>query len=676
MSKRVVISLLLFHAFLSDGALAIGDEWLLERFSSRWTAIRKEMVDLESRLNELPSVTVEDFGGMRGFRSKLMQPDAVSEIHPLDIFVRWDTPQAIDMIVLVPARNYDDGGLDAQFGLPDDFSVELLNADGTVVRHVARERAVWSHPVRNGHPFVYALEEPVVASGVRLRSYRLHAHVDRSDFRMRLAWAEMFCYSGEKNVALGAQVDASGSAHTSHWLWKPKFMVDGVTPLGPQEVPAPDHGGIGWFSVSYRSPDETAWVQLDLGSVQKIDGVRLYPTLQPLTDLVPGFGFPQQFTIDVWETSRAKGGRTVYTQPGNDVLNPGNHPVLIRFPSCKARHVEIHATRLWHIAASYPSYLGFAEIEVLNGEKNLAMGAAVRVSSRKERVPAAASYYWIPESLTDGFGPRGRLMGAGYWLLQDERLRLETQLHHLKNEAADLMKKYLAAVHGLLVFLGTGGVVLLLLLPLRYYLLKRSFSEALRLRVAGDLHDDIGSSLGSIQILAETARTHAEPAPYLDTIRTQAAECVASVRDMVWVMRSPTLLSDGWGNHLRETAEIMLDGLDCDFRIEKAALACRFDSETWRNLFLFYREALHNIIRHSQASRVSIHIAPEGKGIRIVIQDDGVGIAPERLTDESTLLSLRQRAKRLKADFQVGSPPEGGLLLTLLVPLHKHRFIS
>ena len=65
------------------------------------------------------------------------------------------------MVALVPTRRYDAKGLDAQYGMPDAFTVELIDAKGEVVARVARERNARSNPVRRGHPFVYQVSPPV-----------------------------------------------------------------------------------------------------------------------------------------------------------------------------------------------------------------------------------------------------------------------------------------------------------------------------------------------------------------------------------------------------------------------------------------------------------------------------------------------------------------------------------
>jgi len=95
--------------------------------------------------------------------------------------------------------------------------------------------------------------------------------------------------------------------------------------------------------------------------------------------------------------------------------------------------------------------------------------------------------------------------------------------------------------------------------------------------------------------------------------------------------------------------------------------------EATRHLFLFFREALHNVIRHSKAAKVEVQVEEAGGRFRLVIADDGVGIEPKRLDRPATLHALRQRAEALGAEFTVDSQPGAGTRLMLAVPLPKRK---
>ena len=93
-----------------------------------------------------------------------------------------------------------------------------------------------------------------------------------------------------------------------------------------------------------------------------------------------------------------------------------------------------------------------------------------------------------------------------------------------------------------------------------------------------------------------------------------------------------------------------------------------------RDLFLYFREALHNILRHSKAATCGNPCREAAtRDFRLVIRDDGCGIPPEKLERPATLRALRQRTEALGAELRVDSRPGEGTRLELIVPLNRKR---
>ncbi|RYD33609.1 MAG: hypothetical protein EOP85_20595, partial [Verrucomicrobiaceae bacterium] len=129
----------------------------------------------------------------------------------------------------------------------------------------------------------------------------------------------------------------------------------------------------------------------------------------------------------------------------------------------------------------------------------------------------------------------------------------------------------------------------------------------------------------------------------------------------------------GTAEHLRETSSIMLETLDWKFTANEEAWQVELPEEQNRDLFLYFRESLHNIMRHAKAKAVEIRVEESDHTFRLVIADDGVGIAPERMERPATFRALRARAEALRATFEATSTPEQGTRLVLTIPLPKKR---
>jgi signal transduction histidine kinase len=666
--------LLVIFLLIVDVAVATEAAWderLAKAFSERLKQIEKEQKELAPQLDVLPAIPIDDQGGTGGYAA--IHPKAAPEGDDrYAVEVRWPKPAVVDLVALIPARRYDAKGLDAQYGTPEDFTVELIGDAGQVVGTVARERNARANPVRRGHPFVYQVSPPVAAAGLRISAGLLHPDPEEEGSFVH-AWAEVFAFEGKRNIARGGEVRSlGGAAPSAPWHWSPAFLVDGQTPLGLPEMPAEEHLNIGWLSRGHDSANETASLFVDLGVSHTMDAVRLLPAKRPTSDLPSGFGFPRKLAISVSETSEAEDSDKWTVVARLDCRNPGHNPVIVPFGTTHGRYVKIEATELWKAFEAYPAFFALSEVEVLDGDANLALGKPVRSSDGMLNLIASGGRYWSGAALSDGFGPDGRLVSTREWVTRlDERLHIETHRYELRAEAAGVVSAWRNA--GLAVFglLGLAGAFAIIALPIRYRIHANRELAKVRDRIAGDLHDEVGSNLGSIQMFADLAEGRSGPSEELKRIQRIAAETVSAVRDIVWLLRPQGDHRIATVEHLRETSSIMLENFKWKFTANEAAWQIELTEESNRNLFLFFREALHNIARHAKAAKVDVRVEKTDGHLELTIADDGVGIDPAKLERPATLRALRQRSIALGADLRVDTRPGEGTRLTLTVPLDK-----
>ena len=650
------------------------DSRLAEKYSRRWTEIQKELADLTSQLAKLPEIPIDDQGGTGGYASNHPTATPVGDSR-FAVEVHWPAEASVDLVALVPARRYDAKGLDAQYGLPQRFKVELINAQGEVVREVASETHTGGDPVRHGHPFVYQVTPPVMAAGLRISAEQLNPNYEEEGLFVH-AWAEAMVFEGSRNLALGAEVtSAAGATPPAPWLWKPSFLVDGETPLGLPEIPVETHQNIGWMSEGRASAFDAVSLDVDLGAAILVDSIRLIAAKRPTSDLSSGFGFPRKLVVSISDTGEP-GKWTVVAE--RDSGNPGHNPVVVKFKPIRARHLKVEATQLWKPHDHYPAFFALSEFEVLSGDRNLALGKGVHSADGMTNLIASGGRFWSSAALSDGFGPDGRLVPTRDWiLLLDQRLQLETRRFHLQMEAIRVVDGWRHTAQIGFALLALVGGFLTIALPIRYRLHATRELQKVRERIAGDLHDEVGSNLGSIQMFADLAEGRSGTSDELKRIQRIAAETVSAVRDIVWLLRPTGDHRIGTVEHLRETSSIMLETLKWKFTANEEAWEVELPEESNRDLFLYFREALHNVMRHAKAESVKIHAEKIGEKFRLTIADDGLGIDPIRLERPATLRALRQRSAALGAEFQVESQPDHGtrLILTMaLAPRKSPRF--
>jgi len=670
---RAIVAATVFSCVAGSHAADTGwDVRLAGKFSGRLREIDKELAELAPQLEKLPAIPIDDQGGTGGY-SALYATASPAPNERFAVELRFPAAATVDMLALVPTRRYDANGLDAQYGLPDAFTVELIGENGEAVACVARESGACSNPVRRGHPFVYRVSPAVSAAGVRISAESLHPDMESAPAFVH-AWAEVFAFEGEKNVAGGAKVTSiGGSIPSSVWHWNTKYLVDGQTPLGLPEVPE-EHGNVGWISEGRESSREVATLAVDLGESAEVNAVRLLPARRPTSDLPSGFGFPRKMRISVSDSGEPgeKGGWVEVSAP--ELRNPGHNPVEVSFSPVRGRHIKVEAVELWKEFESYPAFFALSELEVLSGAENRAAGRTVRCSDSMGII-GPGGRYWSGVALSDGFGPDGRLVSTREWMaLLDKRLGLETRIHDLHAESAQLVAGWRSV--GLIgtAALVLAGAFLIIFLPIRFRIQANRELLQVRERIAGDLHDEVGSNLGSIQMFADLAEGRSGPSDELKRIQRIAAETVSAVRDIVWLLRPGGDHRIATVEHLRETSSIMLETLDWKFTANEDAWKVELPEEETRHLFLFFREALHNIMRHAKAKKVEIRVEKTDGRFRLAIKDDGVGISAEKLERPSTLRALRQRTEALGADLRVESSAEQGTRLELTVPLDRKRF--
>jgi signal transduction histidine kinase len=194
--------------------------------------------------------------------------------------------------------------------------------------------------------------------------------------------------------------------------------------------------------------------------------------------------------------------------------------------------------------------------------------------------------------------------------------------------------------------------------------------EAAR-RFSHELHDELGQSLAAVRSNLTRGSTHD-----LDSLRADCLglvdESIANVRELSQLLR-PVILDDfGLEAGLRWLAEKFAQRtrikVDCD-----STCPGRFADETETHLFRIAQEALTNIARHAEATRVVIQLALEDKNIRLSIIDDGKGLPAEPPASAPSLgmVGMRARARQCGGELNVSATQPHGLRIEAVVPLRR-----
>ncbi len=648
----MIRSLLLLSVLLLPPIPASASVW--SWFHGDLQRLEKDKAALVSRLAELPQLPAPQSIERVGFHSGFARQEDTVRWVQLDL----KKERVIDSVVVIPAFF----GSEAAYGFPQRFRVDASNdpAFGDSI-------TLFDHTDRDYQPTLAPLfieTRGMQARYLRFTATKLRASSNGRSFFFSLG--ELLAFSDHSNVSSHASLTSS-LAVESPPTWSAQNLVDGASALGTATAPSTVKTN-GWHSGISGIQDNLQWVQVDLGYSQALQEVRLIPAHPPDFPDRTGFGFPLRFKVEVSDEATFMEPRMIFDATTHDFPNPGDNPVPLPAMETTGRFLRITAKRLWERSGDYVFALG--ELQAFADGKNVAQAQSISA------LESTRSNLWNPEFLVDGLAPGGTLLEWESWLKQlSDRHDLDQKMQKLTMQETAALK--VAQRHAMGWSLG-GGMTLVALLLLSLQKSRRSRRreiENLRESIARDLHDEVGSHLGSISLASELAlRANLSPdeaRDNLDEIHRMARQAAESMRGIVWLVREggePTL--QRLIQALRESAAVQMPNINWEIQTSDPAPKVSASLDFHRHVFLFFKEAVHNITRHAQATSVQIIVHWTAERFQLTITDNGQVFVQGRNSDGSGLKNMQHRAAALHGQMEMHSTPSQGTTVKLTVPLH------
>jgi signal transduction histidine kinase len=200
--------------------------------------------------------------------------------------------------------------------------------------------------------------------------------------------------------------------------------------------------------------------------------------------------------------------------------------------------------------------------------------------------------------------------------------------------------------------------------------------EQERTRVAQDLHDELGATLTEVSMLGSLVRTPSLPTEtrerYLDKLAGVSRAVVATLDEIVWAVNPKYDSVASLASYYSLFAQRFLNlaGISCRLQVAESFPATPLDSRLRHGVFLAFKEALNNAVRHSGASEVRIAMEVRSDELKIVVADNGKGFAPVAgLPGSDGLASMRARMEKLGGVCEIASQPARGTNVELRLPL-------
>lgn len=195
-----------------------------------------------------------------------------------------------------------------------------------------------------------------------------------------------------------------------------------------------------------------------------------------------------------------------------------------------------------------------------------------------------------------------------------------------------------------------------------------------RTRISRDLHDDFGSKLTQIGLLAwlsEESSQSEKAGERLRLIGEKSRLMVSALDEVVWMMNPKSETLSSFAAYIAGYAEEFLSKTDIACRVEAPNSYPEkiITSEVRNNLFSSVKEAINNAVRHGNPSKVLLKFAISEKLLTISIHDNGCGFDPAVASHGSGLVNLRQRMQKNGGTCQIQSTPQNGTIVTLQLPI-------
>jgi signal transduction histidine kinase/ligand-binding sensor domain-containing protein len=200
----------------------------------------------------------------------------------------------------------------------------------------------------------------------------------------------------------------------------------------------------------------------------------------------------------------------------------------------------------------------------------------------------------------------------------------------------------------------------------RYRIRQAVRLERMRMRIATDLHDDIGATLSSISMYSDAVKKQVKTKlphlePVLDKMGENSRSMVSSMSDIVWAINP----NNDEGEKLLERMEnygkdnCSVNNIRFIFHADKKVHTISLPPEIRKNVYLVFKEAINNSLKYAEATAITVNIQAGGKTLSMTIADNGKGFDEKNIRKGNGLQNMSHRAEEIGAQLTIHSGQEG-----------------
>lgn len=226
-----------------------------------------------------------------------------------------------------------------------------------------------------------------------------------------------------------------------------------------------------------------------------------------------------------------------------------------------------------------------------------------------------------------------------------------------------------------------------ILLLYRYRINELIKRQAIRNKIAQDLHDNVGSTLSSISVYSQVAKIYHQQHKEndlqhtLERISATSSEMISELNDTVWAINPRNDNMEVILQRMQSFARPLLasQNIKLHFFYDPHITVINLDMEKRKNFYLIYKEAVNNCLKYSGCQNLDVRIEKAGDKISMRINDDGKGFDMTKTSEGfkssdvygggNGLKNMQLRAKEMKGNVQIKSQPGKGTLVEFQFPI-------
>ena len=197
-----------------------------------------------------------------------------------------------------------------------------------------------------------------------------------------------------------------------------------------------------------------------------------------------------------------------------------------------------------------------------------------------------------------------------------------------------------------------------------------------RNRIIADLHDDVGATLSSMHIYGDLAGNVWDTQPekskeMVGRMALQSKELMATMNDIVWSLKIPQAEKNTFLLRVKDYSRDLLlnKNIAVDFSIDEVVDVAIINPMARKNLLLIVKEAINNIAKYSNATKVAITLQLHKELIQLSITDNGNGLPADIKATGNGLTNMKDRCMQLKGIFKIDSEPGVGVRINCSIPV-------